>query len=533
MTAQPLASTDSGPGPIANPTALDPAWVRRLCSYAVTSPRAERVLSVTPMTGKPLAELPLSTTEDVRIALAGARMAQRTWAQLPLESRTAILHRFHHLVLAHQAELLDLIQLESGKARLHAFEEVIDTCNVARHYAVRARSYLRPQRRTGAVPVLTRAVEHRRPKGVVGIVSPWNYPLSMGITDAIPALVAGNAVVLRPDLQTSLTVLLCAELLQRAGLPQRVLQVVLGSGGTVGAAVLAGVDTICFTGSTPTGRVVGGAAGERLQSMSLELGGKNAMYVADDADLDRAVEGAVRACFNSAGQLCVAIERMILHRAIADEFLARFIPAVRALRIGPNLTFDADFGSLVSPAQLDVVTRHVEDARAKGATVLTGGRHRPDIGPWFYEPTVLEGVTPDMEVCREETFGPVVSVYRVGGDAEAIRMANDSEYGLNASVWTGDRARGRRIAALIQAGTVNVNEGYAAAYGSSAAPMGGFKASGVGRRHGQEGILKYTQAQTVAVQWAVGLGVPPGVSPQRYTSLVSGGLRVMRAVRRG
>lgn len=514
------------------PVALDPAWVRRLCSQAVTSPHAERVVTLTPMTGKPLAELPLSTVDDVAISLAGARMAQRTWAQLPLESRAAILLRFHGLVLAHQLELLDLIQLESGKARLHAFEEIIDTCNVARHYAVRGRSYLRTRRRTGAVPLLTQVWEVRRPKGVVGVVAPWNYPLSMGITDALPALLAGNAVVLRPDLQTSLTALLCAELLQRAGLPQRVLQVVLGSGSTVGAAVLAGADTICFTGSTATGRRVGSAAGERLQSMSLELGGKNPMYVADDADLDRAVEGAVRACFNSAGQLCVAIERMILHRGIADAFLARFIPAVQALRLGPNLTFDADVGSLVSAEQLEVVTRHVEDARAKGATVLTGGRHRPDIGPWFYEPTVLDGVRPGMEVCREETFGPVVSVYRVGSDAEAIRMANDSEYGLNASVWTGDAARGRRIAALIQAGTVNVNEGYAAAYGSSAAPMGGAKASGIGRRHGAEGILKYTEAQTIAVQRLVGLGVPPGVSGQRYTSLVSGALKVMRAVHR-
>lgn len=511
---------------------LDPSWVRRLTALAVASPRAEMMTALTPMTGGPLAEIPLSTPDDVRVAVDGARAVQPSWAQLPVGARAQIMLRFHDLLLAHQVEMLDLIQLESGKSRLHAFEEIVDVCQVTRYYARTAARRLAPRRHVGLVPGLTQITEIHHPKGVVGIVTPWNYPLSMGITDVIPALLAGNTVVVRPDTQTSLTLLLCADLLRRAGLPPRVLQVVLGRGGVVGSAIFDQVDYIQFTGSTRTGRTVAKQAGERLVACSLELGGKNPMYVAADADLDRAVEGAVRACFASAGQLCVSIERLILHESVAEDFLARFVPAVQAVRLGTQLSYDVDMGSLVSAEQAEVVHRHVEDARAKGATVLTGGRPRPDLGPWFYEPTVLDGVTPQMEVYREETFGPVVSVYRVSSDAEAVRMANDTEYGLNASVWTRDLARGRRIAQSIEAGTVNVNEGYGAAYASSHSPMGGFKNSGLGRRHGAEGLLKYTETQTVAVQRMMGLGVPPQLTTESFTKVMSGFLSTMKALHR-
>lgn len=520
------------PGIAAERAVLDPAWVRRLTTLAVTSPRAQTLSAVTPMTGLPLAEIPLFTPDDVRTAVTGARAAQPAWAALPVAARASILLRFHDLVLAHQLEMLDLIQLESGKARLHAFEEIIDVCQVARYYARTAEKHLRPRRHVGLIPGLTEVTELRHPKGVVGIVAPWNYPLSMGITDVLPALMAGNAVVVRPDTQTSLTTLFCAELLRRAGLPQRVLQVVLGRGSVVGTALFELVDYVGFTGSTATGRAVAAKAAERLVSCSLELGGKNPMYVAADADIERAAEGAVRACFASAGQLCVSIERLILHESIAEDFLAAFLPRVRAMRLGPQLTYDVDMGSLVSADQLATVERHVEDARAKGATVRAGGTHRPDLGPWFYEPTVLDGVTEDMTVCREETFGPVVSVYRVASDDAAIALANDTTYGLNASLWTRDLARGRALAARIEAGTVNVNEGYAAAFGSSASPMGGFKDSGLGRRHGADGIVKYTESQTIAVQRLLGLGVPPQLTAEKFTDVMTGFFRVMKALGR-
>ncbi|YAL82680.1 succinic semialdehyde dehydrogenase [Dermacoccaceae bacterium W4C1] len=518
------AAVDLSPAPHAVPAGL----VERLSRRAVVPARPETYDCLTPFTGKSLGQVPLSTVDSVDEAYRLAREAQPRWARTPVRERARFLLRLHDLVLKHRNELMDLIQLESGKARMHAFEEVLDVAGISRHYARAGEKYLAPQRHLGALPVLTKTVELRHPKGVVGVVAPWNYPLSMSITDALPALLAGNAVVLRPDLESALTALRAVELIDQAGLPEGLLQVVLGDGPSIGSAVLERADYVMYTGSTATGRIVAAQAGERLVGASLELGGKNSMYVAADADISRAAECAVRSSFGSAGQLCISTERLVVHEAVVEEFTAKFVQRVKAMKLSSDLRFGSDMGSLLSHRQFEKVTEHVEDARAKGATILAGGKPRPDLGPYFYEPTVLVGVTAAMTCRDEETFGPVVAIHTVAGDDEAVRLINDTAYGLNAAVWTRDTKRGLAVAARIRTGTVNVNEGYAPAWGSNGSPMGGMGQSGIGRRHGAEGITKYTESQTIATQRLLGFGAPAGIGQKAFTAALTTGLRVMK-----
>lgn len=287
-----------------------------------------------------------------------------------------------------------------------------------------------------------------------------------------------------------------------------------------------------FTGGTETGRKVASALAAGLVPASLELGGKNSLYVAQDADLDRAVPGALRACFASAGQLCLSTERVILHEAVAEEFLERFLPAVEAIELGADLAYGPGMGTLVSPERLAAVRDHVDDALAQGARVLAGGHARPDVAPWAFEPTVLGDVRPGMDAYAAETFGPVVSVHVVGSDAEAVKLANDTGYGLNASVWTRDVARGRLVASALTVGSVNVNEAYGATWSAVAAPLAGVGASGYGlARHGAEGIRRFTRRQTVAEQRLVRLGPPPGVSDEKYAEVVTAALKVAKVLR--
>lgn len=481
-----------------------------------------------PFTGEKILDVPICTEADVAWAAERARTAQRAWRETPIAERSRIFLRLHDLVLERQEELLDLIQLESGKARRHAFEEVLDTAIGCRYFARAAARVLRSEPRQGAFPFLTKTRVHYLPLGLVGFIAPWNYPLSLAVTDAIPALVAGNAALLKPDQQTPLTALFAARLLDEAGLPRDLFHVITGPGRALGAPLIDEVDEVTFTGSSETGKIVAQKAGARLISASLELGGKNAMIVRGDADLDRAVQGALVGCFTNAGQLCISIERLFVQEAIADEFIDRFVARTRALRLCAGFDDACDMGSLVNAAQLDKIARHVRDALDKGARLLAGGRPRPDLGPYFYEPTILEGVDASMAVHAEESFGPLVSIYRFGTDEEAVERANASRYGLNASLWTRDIDRALELSRRIEAGTVNVNEPYAAAWASMDAPMGGFKASGIGRRHGREGLLKYTQAQTVAVQRHIPVSQLPGGDGARYRKRMTGALRWLR-----
>ncbi|MET8652640.1 succinic semialdehyde dehydrogenase [Nocardia aurea] len=514
----------------AEPTALPATLVQPLLDLAVAG-GAPAVEVLAPATGAKIADLPQSSTADIDRAFATAREAQRAWALRPVRERIAILRRFHDIVLDEQQTILDIVQVETGKSRAHAFDEVGDVAVNARYYASVADKLLADRKPRGVLPVLTRVEVRHRPKGVVAVISPWNYPLALAVSDALPALVAGNAVVSRPDNQTALTALWAIAAAERAGLPSGLWQAVLGRGSAIGGEVIARADYVDYTGSSATGRTIAQQAGERLIGYSLELGGKNPLLVLADADISRAARIAIRACFASAGQLCESMERIYVHDSVYDRFVSEFVEHVKAIKLGGALDFSSDMGSLTFRRQIDTVRSHVEDAVAKGATVLAGGRARPDLGPYFYEPTVLADVRPGMTVYREETFGPVVSIYRVGSDEEAITAANDTAYGLNASVWTKDTSRGRAVAARINAGSVNVNEGFIAAWGSADAPSGGLGISGTGRRHGPEGLLKYIDTQTIATQRVLPIAPLPGMSEELWAKTMTLYFSVMKSLR--
>ncbi|QDQ89661.1 succinate-semialdehyde dehydrogenase (NADP(+)) [Rhodococcus sp. WB9] len=501
------------------PTAATFARLADLIAIPDAADRPTRSV-VEAFTGKELATVPIGTAQDAKDAIARARVAQKEWAKRPVTERAAIFHRYRDLVLENRDALMDMAQAETGKSRAAAQEEVLDISMTARHYARVAPKLLRPRRISGMLPGLTKTVVRYQPKGVVGVISPWNYPMTLAVSDAVAALLAGNAVVLKPDSQTPYCALACVDLLYQAGLPRDLFAVVPGPGSVVGTALVENTEYLMFTGSSATGQLLAEQAGRRLIGFSAELGGKNPMIVTAGANLREVADAAVRACYSNSGQLCISIERIYVEESIAPEFTRMFGERVRNMKLGAGYDFGIEMGSLVSEAQVKAVSSHVDDAVVKGATVVAGGKARPDLGPLFYEPTVLTGVPEDAECYRDETFGPLVSIYPVADVDEAIDRANDTEYGLNASVWAGTKADGEAIAARIKAGTVNVDEGYAPAWGSTGAPMGGMGVSGVGRRHGDDGLLKYTEPQTIATTRILNLGGPRGLSPKVWAKIM-------------
>ncbi|MFO8115508.1 MAG: succinic semialdehyde dehydrogenase [Halorubrum sp.] len=491
---------------------------------------------IAPATAERIGSVPACDGDDVNAAVDRARAAQAEWAETPATERAAVIDRFGDLVLRHRERLLDLLQLETGKSRRTAVEELLDVPTGCTYLANEAPGALAEERRRGVFPGLATATVTSDPVGVVGVISPWNYPLVLSMADALPALVAGNAVVCKPDEKTPYGALALSELLEVAGLPDDVFQVVTGEGATVGPALIDAVDYVAFTGGTETGRTVAERAGRNLIDCSLELGGNNPLVVLGDVDVDEAARGAVDACFSNAGQLCLAAERLYVEESAYDPFLDAFVRETGALTLGTGYDYDDDLGSLINADQLDRVQDHVDEAREAGATVETGGRHRPDVAPYCYEPTVLTDVEPDATVACEETFGPVVVVTPVPDAAAAVAAANDSLYGLNASVWTADRERGAAVAREIDCGTVNVNDGFLATWGAADAPMGGFGDSGLGRRHGPEGIRRYTESRTVGVSRVGPLGfpdrLPTGWFVRGAFAATSLGRKASRGVRR-
>jgi succinate-semialdehyde dehydrogenase/glutarate-semialdehyde dehydrogenase len=484
-----------------------------------------------PLTGELIGELPTSTPADVEVGAQLAHRAQAEWAARPIAERAQLLLDFHDHLLDQRDYFIDLLQSD-GKDRLSAALEVFHLAVTARYYGRTARRYLRSERGSGILPLLTRVDRHYFPKGLVGVIAPWNHPLTIAFCDGLAALVAGNAIMLKPDHKTPLIALAAVELLHKTGLPPDLWQVVHGRGVVVGRELIALSDYICFTGSTATGRMVAAQCADRLIGCSLELGGKNPMLILDDADVAAAAECAVRASFINAGQTCLATERIYVAEPLFEAFTLDFVRRTQAIRLGNAPDFEHDMGCLINQDHLERVSAHVEDARAKGATVLAGGRRRKDLGELFYEPTILTGVTSEMDCYADETFGPVVSVYPVMDEDEAVARANDSEYGLNASVWTSDHDRGRSIASKIKCGTVNVNEGFGATLGSIDAPMGGMKNSGLGRRQGQDGIRRFVDVQAVATQTGISLAPGHGLDGKSFTSAMTGLLRILKKVGR-
>ena len=509
------------------PASITDAFLERLVArVSSTSGGTWKLTEV--YTGDLLVELPQSTTADIERAFAAARAAQVDWAARPLRERLAVFKRAHALFLDNAETTADLIQVESGKNRRMAIEETCDPVMVMSHYLRRAPKLLAPTKRGGPIPLLTTSTEIRQPKGVVGIIAPWNFPFATGISDSISALMAGNAIVLKPDNKTALSPLYGVQMLEEAGLPKGLFQVVCGEGPDVGPTLIDNANYVMFTGSTATGRVVGERAGRNLIGCCLELGGKNPMIVLEDANLDEAVQGAIFGAFGNTGQICMHIERIYLPQSRYAEFRDRFVAATEALHVGASYDFGPDMGSLVSPDHKERVQAHVEDAIAKGATVLTGGNARPDLGPAFFEPTILEGVTKDMLAGVTETFGPVVALHRYRTVDEAVALANDTDYGLNASVWGGDLATACQVGRRIESGNVNVNDILATAFAAKGTPSGGVKQSGVGARHGDQGLLKYTDVQNLAVLKKQVLGAKPGQDYEKYVQGMLSGLRMMR-----
>jgi acyl-CoA reductase-like NAD-dependent aldehyde dehydrogenase len=454
-----------------------------------------------PATGEVIATVPALEAADVEAMVARARAAQPAWEALGFEERGRVLRRMQKWVTDHAERIVETIVSETGKTYEDALiAEVMYAANAFGFWAKEAPGYLADEHVKSSNVMMKgkKLVVRYAPVGVVGVIGPWNFPLTNSFGDCIPALAAGNAAILKPAQATPLTSLLMEEGLRACGIPEHVFQVATGTGGEAGSALIDEVDFVMFTGSTETGIKVMERAAQTLTPVGLELGGKDPMIVLADADVERAANAAAYYSMNNGGQVCISIERVYVEEPVYDDFVARVTEKVRALRQGaPAGPGTVDVGAMIFPPQIEIVDAHVKDAVAKGARVLTGGKRAERPGA-FYEPTVLVDVDHTMACMTEETFGPTLPIMKVRDDEEAVRLANDSPFGLQASVWTKDVHRGEQVARRIEAGAVCVNDAQVN-YTTLELPMGGWKTSGLGSRHGAGGIRKYTKQQTLLV----------------------------------
>ncbi|MGA8674435.1 MAG: aldehyde dehydrogenase family protein [Candidatus Acidiferrales bacterium] len=468
---------------------------------APPSRAAATIESINPATQEINARFAITQPNELRAIFERARAAQQEWSARPLRERAAMLRVLRDAIFARRDEIADIITREAGKPRVEAiFAELLLALDTADFLARQAPRWLRPER----VPHHNLAMKAKTgwmqfsPLGVVAIISPWNYPFSIPMAQVIPALVAGNAVLLKPSELTPWCGQLVGELVEQAKFPAGIVQVLQG-GGEIGAAMIeAEPDKVFFTGSVATGRRIAEACAKKLIPSVLELGGKDAMIVLADADLDVASSAAVWGGFMNCGETCISVERVYVEQAIVERFTQLCVTKTKKLRVGPATDRDVEIGPMIRLRQLEKVEAQLLDAAARGAQILTGGNRRADLGPNFLQPAVVTQVDNSMQLMREETFGPVIAIQPVANTEEAIALANDSPFALSASVWTSDASRGKQIASRIRAGSVMIND-VASYYGIAEAPHGGPGASGWGHTHSRLGLLEMVQVKYVDV----------------------------------
>jgi succinate-semialdehyde dehydrogenase/glutarate-semialdehyde dehydrogenase len=482
-----------------------------------TRTETRELVCINPSTGKENGRVPLLGAGEVAAAVKKARQAQQAWSQLSFRARAEFILRAREIVLAQVDEIASLISRETGKPPAEATSmEIVPTLDLMYYFARNTeRLLLRQKIDIGQYELMGRSSYLvYKPLGVAGIISPWNFPWATPLDEVVMALMAGNAVVLKPSELTPLSALKIGEVFREARLPDGLLEIVTGDGSTGAALVEAGVDKIMFTGSVATGKRVAEAAARHLTPVVLELGGKDPMVVLEDANLANAARAAVWGGFCNAGQACASIERLYVHESVAKEFTKLVVTETRKLKLGPPAEAQVDLGAMTNERQLEIVEDHIQDAVEHGAHIETGGHRVENSDGWFHEPTVVTNVDHSMEIMREETFGPVLPIMTFKTDDEAVRLANDSIYGLTAAVFTGDITRGRRLAERIDAGTVMVNE-VVYTHAIAQTPWGGVKHSGYGRTHGRLGLLELVTPQHIhlnRVPWV------PDVWWFRYTT---------------
>jgi succinate-semialdehyde dehydrogenase/glutarate-semialdehyde dehydrogenase len=455
-----------------------------------------------PATGALLAEVPTATKADVDAAATRARAAQPAWGDLGALERARLLDALRAALLDARLDVADLVTRETGKPFAEALgSDVLAALDALKWAATKGPRVLAPEKVRLSNPLFLGRASwiEREPLGVVGVISPWNYPLAIPAGNVAYALLAGNAVLLKPASHAPLTALKLRELMTKAGIPEDVCIVLPGSGKETGEALLAAdVDHVVFTGSVPVGRDVDRRLRERGVSTTMELGGSDPAIVLDDAHFDNAVRGVLWARFTNCGQTCAATKRVLVHRSLHDRFVAALVDGARALRLGDPTDPHVDLGPLTDPRAVEDMLAFVEDARKRGGRALCGGRARPDLGPQYFEPTVVVDLPPDARLLADECFGPILPVVAFDTEDEAVRLANGTPFGLSASVWTSDPERGRRLARRLHAGTVTVNDALYT-FAANETPWGGVKASGHGRTHGPQGLLEMTRLKHVNV----------------------------------